>query len=200
MSMSFLKERLSKWSLLLTCWLWSCSFSPGDCRPSLLPGCNAGSYLICCLTRPKGSFALFWRWVQHFLSPVIGDLSWPPGPFKDGRLWPCKDITQLSAPLDAVCCVPWISMSQVLASNLDLVLIYCWQLSSLNAFTKLRGLGELVGEYGGKEGIMSAVYVFIVIKSHTPFSNGPKFSLFCLLLLILCSPQDLELHSHYSYG
>jgi len=85
-------------------------------------------------------------------------------------------------------------MGQVLAMNLDLVLTYIWQFSSLNAFTKLRGLSDLAGENGGKEGIMSAVYVFTVFKSHTPSRNSPKFSLFTLLRLTLCSPQDFELH------
>lgn len=38
-----------------------------------------------------GVTGLFWRWMQHLLSPLIRELTWSPRPFQDDRKQPCKN-------------------------------------------------------------------------------------------------------------
>lgn len=99
----------------------------------------------------------------------------------------------------------WAELSQVIP---DLILIYNWQLFSLNHFPKHRGLGDILGEDWEKESIEYFCHTCLLSLSHLHHSsNRFTFSLLTFLILITLLPAHLitcdtpsKPQLHFSFG
>lgn len=129
--------------------------------------------------RCTGSFVFLWIWVQCFHFPVTGDL--PPWCFKDLDSGLTKtlgsSLSTLGLQAIASHIFLWAKFSQV---------ILAWSLSTDSSSPWMPSLSSEARETSvvkmeAKQELLQST----VTTSQTPFSNGTKFSLSRLLLLLL---------------